>query len=80
MSLVTLKTVLLWSFAINYGVLLLWFVLILIAHDPLYRINARFFRISVQTFDAINYGGIAAYKTCILFFNLVPWVALSLAT
>ena len=29
---------------------------------------------------AINYGGIAAYKTCILFFNLVPWVALSLAT
>lgn len=80
MTLVTLKTMLLWSFAINYGLLLFWFVLILTARGPLYRINARFFRISEQTFDAINYGGIAAYKLCILFFNLVPWLALSLAT
>ena len=80
MSLAILKTVLLWSLAFNYGVLLLWFVLILVAHDALYRINARFFHISVQTFDAVNYGGIAAYKTCIFFFNLVPYVALVLAT
>jgi hypothetical protein len=80
MSLVILKTVLLWSFAINYGLLLLWFILIAVAHDPLYRLCARWFRISVQTFDAVNYGGISAYKICILFFTLVPWLALSLAT
>lgn len=80
MSVATLKAVLLWSFAINYGVLLFWFVLITTAHDPLYRICARWFRISVQTFDAVNYGGISAYKICILFFTLVPWVALNLAT
>lgn len=80
MSIATLKLVLLWSLAFNYGVLLLWFVLIWLGHDMFYRINARFFRISVQTFDSVNYGGIAAYKTCILFFNLVPFVALSLAT
>ena len=80
MSLAILKTVLLWSIAINYGVLLFWFVLIVVAHDPLYRITARWFRVSVQTFDAVNYGGIAAYKICILFFTLVPYVALSLAT
>lgn len=80
MSIAILKTVLLWSFAINYGVLLLWFVLISATHDFAYRINARFFRVSEPAFDAINYGGIAAYKLSILFFNLVPWVALSLAT
>ena len=80
MPLATIKLVLLWSFAIKYGALLLWFILIAVAHDPLYRICSRWFRISVQTFDAVNYGGIAAYKTCILFFNLVPWVALNLAT
>lgn len=34
MPLAILKAVLLWSFAINYGVLLLWFVLIAVAHDP----------------------------------------------
>ena len=80
MPLATVKTVLLWSFAINYGVLLLWFVLIAVAHDPLYRICARWFRVSVETFDAVNYGGICAYKICILFFTLVPYVALRLAT
>jgi hypothetical protein len=80
MSIATLKLVLLWSLAFNYGVMLLWFALILIAHDTFYRINARFFHISVQTFDAVNYGGIAAYKTCIIFFNLAPYVALLLAT
>ena len=80
MSLATLKHVLLWSLALNYGVLLLGLVLILVAHDTFYRINARVFHISVQTFDATNYGGIGAYKTCILFFNLVPYVALVLAT
>ena len=80
MPLATLKAVLLWSFAINYGVLLLWFVLIVVAHDPLYRISTRWFRISVGTFDAVNYGGIAAYKICILFFTLVPYAALRLAT
>jgi hypothetical protein len=80
MSLIILQSVLLWSLAINYGVLLLWFVLITIAHDFFYRICARWFRIPVQTFDAVNYGGIAAYKICILFFALVPWLALKLAT
>ena len=80
MSIATLKAFLLWSFAINYAVLLLWFVLIWAAHDFAYRINARFFRVSEQTFDAVNYAGIAAYKCFTLFFNLVPWLALSLAT
>ena len=80
MSLAILKTVLLWSFAINYGVLLLWFVLITVAHDPLYRICARWFRIPVETFDAVNYGGISAHNICILFFTLVPYVALRLGT
>jgi hypothetical protein len=80
MSVAILKTVLLWSFAINYGLLLLWFILIAFAHDPLYRICERWFRISTKTFDAVNYGGISAYKICILFFTLVPYVALRLAT
>jgi len=80
MSLATLKIVLLWSLAINYGVLLVWVLVIVVARDAFYRINTRLFRVSAQTFDTVNYGGIAAYKCCIIFFNIVPWVALSLAT
>ncbi|HTA64313.1 MAG TPA: hypothetical protein VK753_02305 [Xanthomonadaceae bacterium] len=80
MSLATLKIALLWCAAINYSVLILWFILVTLAHDAFYRISARFFRITPQTFDAVNYGGIAAYKLVILSFNLVPYVALVLAT
>jgi len=80
MSLVTLKAALLWCAVFNYSVLLLWVLLVVVAHDVFYRINARFFRITPQAFDTVNYGGIAVYKLFTLFFNLVPYVALVLAT
>jgi hypothetical protein len=80
MPLATIKLVLLWCIAFNYGILLLWVALAILAHDAFYRLNARLFRVTPQTYDAINYGGIAAYKMLIIFFNLVPYVALLLST
>jgi hypothetical protein len=80
MTLATFKSFLLWSFAINYGVLLLWVAVTALAHDLLYRVSARWFRVSEPTFDAVNYAGIVAYKAGILFFVLVPWLALALTT
>ena len=80
MSLVVLKSVLLWCLAINYGTLLLWVLLIAVGHDAFYRLNSRIFGISVQTFDAVNYGGIVGFKLLVLVFNLVPYVALVFAT
>ncbi len=80
MNLAMLKSFLLWSFAINYGVLLLWLLVTRFAHDLLYRHSARWFRITEQTFDAVNYAGIVAYKSCTLFFTLAPWLALTLTT
>jgi hypothetical protein len=80
MPLATVKIALLWCLAFNYAVLLLWFIVITVAHDLLYRISAPWFRVSTQAFDAINYGGLVAYKSFILFFNVVPYVALVVAT
>jgi hypothetical protein len=80
MSLVTLKVVLLWCAAFNYSILLLWLFLVTFAHDAFYRVTARIFRITPELYDAINYGGIAAYKLLIIFFNLIPYLALVLST
>jgi hypothetical protein len=74
-----LKHVLLWSAVITYALLLFWWVLFACAHDWFYRLHQRWFRFSAETFDALNWGGIAAYKLGIIFFNLVPLVALSCA-
>ena len=52
--------------------------MIVFAHDWGYRLHSRWFKLSVETFDAINYGGLAAYKVGIFLLNLVPLVALYL--
>jgi hypothetical protein len=67
---------LLWCAAINYAILLLWFLLFTLTHDWWCQLNGKWFRFSIETFDALNYGGIAIYKLAIVLFNLVPFIAL----
>jgi len=75
-----IKEVLLWGVGINYGVLLVWFGAFVYAHDGMYRLHKRWFKLSVETFDAIHYAGLATYKIGILLFNLVPLIALYLSS
>ena len=67
---------LLWSLAFNYAVLLAWFLAFVTARDALRRLHGRWFALPDASFDAIHYGGMAAYKIGILLFNLVPLLAL----
>ena len=70
------RDVLLWCTVINYGVLLLWFLIFIFAHDRMRRFHGRWFRLTVEQFDAIHYTGMAIYKIGIILFNLVPYLAL----
>ena len=67
---------LLCSLAINYAILLTWFVAFVAARNWLGALHGRWFRLSDPAFDTIHYGGMAAYKIGILLFNLVPLLAL----
>ncbi|MBZ0070438.1 MAG: hypothetical protein K8I04_01730 [Gammaproteobacteria bacterium] len=67
---------LLWSLAINYAILMTWFVVFVAARNWLRALHGRWFRLSEPTFDAVHYGGMAVYKIGILLFNLVPLLAL----
>ncbi|QKE63913.1 hypothetical protein HNE05_11315 [Aquipseudomonas campi] len=73
-----LKAFLIWSSIINYGVLFLWFGVFVFAHDWVYRMHTRWFKLSVESFDALNYGGVTVYKIGVVLFNLVPLIALSI--
>ena len=75
-----IKNVLLWCVGLNYAVLIVWFVAFVFAHDRMYGMHLRWFSLSVETFDAIHYAGMAAYKIGILLFFLVPLVALLAAS
>jgi len=72
----TLRDMLLWCFIINAGFLLYWFVMFWLAHDWIYRLHGRWFKMSVETFDAIHFTGMAIYKLGFIMLNLVPYLAL----
>jgi hypothetical protein len=71
-----LRDVLLWCAVINYGVLLVWFLFFILAHDFMHRLHGRWFRLSVEQFDALHYAGMGIFKLGIILLNLVPYIAL----
>lgn len=69
---------LLYTLALNYGILMLWFLLIVFVRDWVKRLHGQWFQLSDPTFDAIHYSGMAIYKVGIFLFNLVPLIAIYL--
>lgn len=76
MRIEVLRDALLWCAIINYAIVVVWFLLFLLAHAWLHRRWGRWFRMSGEQFDALNFGAMAFYKVGILLLNLVPYVAL----
>ena len=79
MDSVELRSLLLYSTIINYAILIVWFVALIVARGPLYRLHTKWFKLSPNTFDAVHYGGMAVYKIGILLLNLAPLIALCLS-
>lgn len=76
MNIETIRQLLLWCSIINYGILIVWFLFFITAHDFILRLHGKWFRLSVEQFDALNYGGMAVYKIGVLLLNVVPLIAL----
>jgi hypothetical protein len=76
MNLHVLRAMLAWCTVINLAILLIWGILLRWAHDWVYGIHAKWFRMPVERFDTFHYGAMGAYKLGILLFNLVPYLVL----
>jgi hypothetical protein len=76
MSVQFARSFLAWSAGINYGILVVWFLVFLFAHDWMRRLHGRWFRLTDEQFDWAHYLGMSVYKMGILLFNLVPLVVL----
>ena len=77
MTLEVLRSFLGWCAVINIGLLIWWFLFFWLAHDWMYRFHSKLARVSVETFDAIHYAGMACFKIAIFMFNLVPYLVLA---
>jgi len=76
MSIETLRHWLLAGTWINAVMLMLGGGMFIFAHDWIYKKHGKWFKLSVERFDAIHYAGMTFFKLCIFVFNLVPYLAL----
>ena len=79
MTVETVREVLGWCSAMNFGVLFVWFLGIILARDWIFRIHSKWFALSKEQFDTIHYAGLAFFKMSIFVFNFVPYLALCIA-
>ena len=61
---------------INVVMLTFWGVFFIFAHDWMYSYHGKWFKLSVEKFDAIHYAGMMFFKLCIFVFNIIPYFAL----
>jgi len=74
-----LRSALGWCAVINMGLLLWWFLFLVLAHDWVYRMHSKWYKISTENFDAIHYAGMTFFKIMLFAFNIVPYFALRIA-
>lgn len=76
MDMVMLKDFFFWGFILNFGLLLFWFLMILIAKDFVFNIHSKIFSISKEQYNVVMYSALAAYKLMTYMFFFIPWLIL----
>lgn len=77
MTLELARTFLLYCTVVDYGILLIWFLAFVFAHELMIGLHSRWFHLRHDQFDALHYAGMSIFKVGIMLFNLVPFVALT---
>lgn len=67
-----------WSTLINFTFLLITTLAILFLREPITQIHGELFGLNKEDLGRAYFNYIALYKILIIFFNLVPYVVLSL--
>jgi hypothetical protein len=65
-----------WCTIINAGLLILSSIMIIPAQDLVYRMHSKWFSFPREKFNIIIYSFLGLYKTVVIVFNFVPWMAL----
>jgi hypothetical protein len=76
MTVEIIRDVLAWCSVINLGLLLFWWLWFILGHDFIYRFHGKWFKFSVEQFDATHYALMGFFKIGIFLFNIVPYLAL----
>ena len=67
-----------WCTLINAGMFAVWSLAFVFAHDLVFKVHARWFKIPEERFDEIHYTMMGHYKLAVILFNLAPYLVLRL--
>ena len=73
-----LRILLGWCTLINAGMFTVWSLAFVFAHDWVFKVHARWFKIPEERFDEIHYTMMGYYKLAVILFNLAPYLVLRL--
>ena len=76
MDLETTRAFFMWCTIINMVLLTISFLMCAYFGDWIHRTHSRWFPISREAFNVVIYSLLAGFKTLVIMFNLVPYVAL----
>jgi hypothetical protein len=65
-----------WCTLINAAMFAAWSLAFIFAHDLVFKVHTRWFKISEERFDEIHYTMMGYYKLVVFVFNLIPYLAL----
>ncbi len=76
MAIQTLTAFFMWCTILNFALLSFSSLMCIFVSDRVYRIHSKWFPISREAFNVAIYSFIGLYKIFVIFFNLVPYIAL----
>ncbi len=80
MTIYEIRQVLGWCSLINVGLMTVSFLLLSMARGWVYKTHSKWFPITESQFNAIAYSFMGLYKILVFVFNIVPWIAMCIAT
>ena len=78
MTILELRNFFGWCIVVNFGLQLLVFLFVAFGGNFVYRIHSKWFKISKEKFDSSIYSMMMFYKTMVIIFNVVPYIALTI--
>jgi len=76
MTIDQIRDALMWCTIINFGMLLVPALVLIFARDWVCGMHSRWYGIPVESCKVVFYSAIVFFKTLVIVFNLVPYIAL----
>ena len=72
-----IQTLLGWCTVINFGFMMFWFLVFLVAHDLAYQVHSSMFPgLSQARFVELHYQFLGFFKLSVMLLNFAPYIAL----